>query len=262
MKHSVSIALLLGTHAAFAEEHAFFESKVRPILVEHCYDCHSGVNSKGGLLLDTKHGWEKGGDTGPAIVPGKPDESRLIQAVLYHDEDIAMPPKKKGGKLPDAVITDLIEWVKMGAPDPRVAEAKIAGMSEAEAKAWWAFQPLPKVDASKTIDDFLNVKLAEAKISSAPSADPRTLIRRLSYDLTGLPPSAEEVETFVSDSIRNPQSAISRSASSHLRNTACSGAVAGWMWCAMPTRQVRTPTGRSCMRGVIGTGSMMPSIAI
>ena len=208
MKHSVSIALLLGTHAAFAEEHAFFESKVRPILVEHCYDCHSGVNSKGGLLLDTKHGWEKGGDTGPAIVPGKPDESRLIQAVLYHDEDIAMPPKKKGGKLPDAVITDLIEWVKMGAPDPRVAEAKIAGMSEAEAKAWWAFQPLPKVDASKTIDDFLNVKLAEAKISSAPSADPRTLIRRLSYDLTGLPPSAEEVETFVSDSIRNPQSAI------------------------------------------------------
>jgi len=215
------LTFLLIAHSALAEDHAFFESKVRPVLVEHCFDCHSGEKSKGGLALDTKQGWEKGGDTGPAIVPGKPDESLLIKAVRYHDEDLAMPPKKKGGKLPDAIIADLVEWVKMGAPDPRVAEAKIAGMKAAEAKTWWAFQPLPKVASASaekpslelklkphSIDDFIDTKLAESKLNPASPADPRTLIRRLSYDLTGLPPSADEVEAFVSDSIRNPISAI------------------------------------------------------
>jgi hypothetical protein len=197
MRYLASFTLLLATHTSFAEDHAFFESKVRPVLLEHCYECHSGEKTKGGLALDTKQGWEKGGDTGPAIVPGKPDESLLIKAVRYHDDDLAMPPKKKGGKLPEAVIADLVEWVKMGAPDPRVAAAKIAGMKADEAKAWWAFQPLPKVDASKSIDDFIDAKLANAKLTPAAPADPRTLIRRLSYDLTGLPPSAEDVEAFV-----------------------------------------------------------------
>jgi hypothetical protein len=200
--------LLLIAPAVRAEEHAFFESKVRPVLVEHCYECHSGVNSKGGLLLDTRRGWEKGGDSGPAIVPGKPDESLLIEAVRYHDDDFAMPPKKKGGKLPDAVIADLVEWVRRGAPDPREAEAKIAGMGEAEAKSWWAFQPLPEADSTRSIDDFIDAGLAGAKLTPAPPADPRTLIRRLSYDLTGLPPGAEEVEAFVTASIQDPQSAI------------------------------------------------------
>ena len=197
MRYLASFTLLLARQMSFAEDHAFFESKVRPVLVEHCYECHSGEKTKGGLGLDTKQGWEKGGDTGPAIVPGKPDESLLIKAVRYHDEDLAMPPKKKGGKLPEAVIADLVEWVRMGAPDPRVAAAKIAGMKADEAKAWWAFQPLPKVDASKSIDDFIDAKLANAKLTPAAPADPRTLIRRLSYDLTGLPPSAEDVEEFV-----------------------------------------------------------------
>ena len=200
--------LLLLAPAAYSEDHAFFESKVRPVLVEHCYECHSGVNSKGGLLLDTRQGWEKGGDSGQVIVPGRPEESLLIQAVLYHDGDLEMPPKKKGGKLPDAVIADLVDWVKLGAPDPRVAEAKIAGMSEAEARSWWAFQPLPKADTTRSIDDFIDAELAEAKLTPSSPADPRTLFRRLSYDLTGLPPKAEEVEAFVTDSIRNPQSAI------------------------------------------------------
>jgi hypothetical protein len=194
------VCLLLGAVvSAAAEDHAFFESRVRPILVEHCYDCHSGVNSKGGLLLDTRQGWEKGGDSGAAIVPGQPDESLFIRAIRYHDEDIAMPPKKKGGKLPEADIASLVEWVKMGAPDPRVAEIKIAGMNADEAKGWWAFQPLAKADATKSIDDFLDVKLAEAKLAPAPPADPHTLVRRLSYGLTGLPPTAEEVEAFAKD---------------------------------------------------------------
>jgi hypothetical protein len=199
---------LLAAHTALAEDHAFFESKVRPVLVEHCYECHSREKTKGGLALDTKQGWEKGGNSGPVIVPGKPEESLLIKAVRYHDKDLAMPPEKKGGKLTEAVIADLVEWVRMGAPDPRIAEAKIAGMKEDEAKSWWAFQPLPKVNASKNVDDFINAKLAEAKLNPAAPADPRTLIRRMSYDLTGLPPSADEVESFVADSIRNPKSAI------------------------------------------------------
>jgi hypothetical protein len=203
MRHLASFTLLIAVHSSPAEDHAFFESKVRPVLVEHCYECHSGEKTKGGLALDTKQGWEKGGDTGPAIVPGKPDESLLIKAVRYHDDDLAMPPKKKGGKLPEAVIADLMEWVKMGAPDPRVAEAKIAGMQADEAKAWWAFQLLPKVEASKSIDKFIDAKLAEAKLASAPPADPRTLIRRISYDLIGLPPSAAEVEAFVKDHSTN-----------------------------------------------------------
>lgn len=191
--------LLGGVAFAAAEDHAFFEAKVRPILVEHCYDCHSGVNSKGGLLLDTRHGWEKGGDSGPAIVPGRPDESLVIKAIRYHDEDLAMPPKKKGGKLPETDIAVLTEWVKKGAPDPRVAEEKIAGMKAGDAKAWWAFQPLAKAAAKESIDSFLDAKIAEAKLTTAPPADPRTLVRRLSYDLTGLPPSAEEVEAFAKD---------------------------------------------------------------
>ena len=208
MKRWCILLLALVSHLRGDDGHAFFESKIRPLLVEHCYDCHSGAKTKGGLALDSKSGWEKGGDSGAAIVPGKPGESLLIKAVSYHDKELAMPPEKKGGKLPDDAIAALSEWVRMGAPDPRVAEAKVGGMNAAEAKAWWAFQPLPKPDASKTIDDFINAKLADAKLTPAPPADPRTLIRRLSYDLTGLPPSPEEVEAFVADSIRNPQSAL------------------------------------------------------
>ena len=198
MKHFVTIGLVGWLSLpALAEDHAFFESRVRPVLVEHCYECHSGEKTKGGLALDTKHGWQKGGDSGPVIIPGKPDDSLLIKAVRYHDKDLAMPPENKGGKLKEEIIADLVTWVKMGAPDPRVAAVKIAGMKADEAKAWWAFQPLPKPDASKTIDDFINAKLADAKLTPAPPTDPRTLIRRLSYDLTGLPPSAEEAEAFV-----------------------------------------------------------------
>ncbi len=210
MNSLASSVLLLSATTAIAEDHAFFESMVRPLLVKHCYECHSGEKTKGGLALDTKQGWQKGGDSGPVITPGKPDDSLLIQAVRNHDGDLAMPPKKKGGKLPEEDITALTEWVRQGAPDPRVAEAKIAGMKADEAKTWWAFQPLPRKGAfqapravkkrpSLSIDSFIDVKLEEAKLSPAPPAAPRTLIRRITYDLTGLPPSAEEVDAFAAD---------------------------------------------------------------
>ena len=176
---------------------------MRPLLVEHCYDCHSGAKNKGGLSLETKAGWAKGGDSGPAIVPGKPDDSLLIQAVRYMDKDLVMPPEKKGGKLKDAEIAVLEEWVKTGAPDPRETVAKIAGMPAAEAKSWWAFQPLPasaKTPATPAqMDALIEVRLAPADLQAAPAADKRTLIRRATFDLTGLPPAPEEVAAFISD---------------------------------------------------------------
>jgi len=200
---SIGVLLLLATVTTVsADDNAFFESKVRPLLVEHCYECHSAEKTKGGLALDTKAGWEKGGDSGPAILPGKPDESLLIKAVRYHDEDLAMPPQKKGGKLPDSAIAALTEWVKMGAPDPRVAEAKLAGMKAAEAKSWWAFQPLPKADAAPStakLNAFIQRELDAHSIKPSAATDRRTLIRRATYDLTGLPPTPEEVEAFVAD---------------------------------------------------------------
>ena len=196
---SLGVGVLFYAAALLAEDHAFFESKVRPVLVERCYECHSGVNSKGGLLLDTRQGWAKGGKSGPAIVPGKPDESLLIKAIRHTDPDLAMPPKKKGGKLPAADIAAFTEWVRLGAPDPRIAPAKTAGMKADEAKGWWAFQPLAKIDPAGTIDDFISARLADAKLKPAPKADPRALIRRATYDLTGLPPRPEEVEAFVAD---------------------------------------------------------------
>ena len=128
---------------------AFFEVKVRPLLVEHCYKCHAASSEKvrGGLLLDTKAGWEKGGDTGPAIVPGKPDESLLIEAVRYKDPAVQMPPK---GKLPDEAVAILEDWVKRGAPDPRtgpaVAAKKARVINLKEEGKHWAYQPLKLVD--------------------------------------------------------------------------------------------------------------------
>lgn len=206
MKGLVSIVLigcgLAGVSGASEEGAAFFEKRVRPILVEHCYECHAGVNSKGGLLLDTRQGWENGGDSGAAIVPGNPDGSLMIQAIRYADAELGMPPKKKGGRLTDAQIATLEEWVRMGAPDPRVAEAKLGGMSVAEAESWWAFQQLPAPDPDPTsakIDAFIEAKLVENALEPVAAADKRTLIRRATYDLTGLPPTPEEVEAFLAD---------------------------------------------------------------
>jgi mono/diheme cytochrome c family protein len=185
----------------------FFEKHVRPIFVEHCYKCHSAEAEKlkGGLHLDSKDGVLKGGDTGPAIVPGAPDKSLLIKAVRYGDENLQMPPK--GKRLSAEQITDLEAWVKMGAPDPRVAKTGIVA-DAGKAKTHWAFQPIktPAIPAAKNsrwaqspIDYFILNKLEARKIIPNPPADKRTLIRRATYDLTGLPPSPKEVDDFVND---------------------------------------------------------------
>jgi len=185
----------------------FFEEKVRPVLVEHCYECHSTRSEKlkGGFMLDTRMGWEKGGDSGePAIVPGDPGVSLLLKAIRHDDDDLAMPPKKP--KLSDSVVADLTAWVKMGSPDPRTGTVE---RKRADKATWWSLQPLvspvppdPKgisaVWSENWIDRFVFAKLAENQLLPNPPADPRTLIRRMTYDVTGLPPTAEEVEAFAS----------------------------------------------------------------
>lgn len=173
---------------------AFFEQRVRPVLIEHCHECHSADSKKlrGNLYLDSREGWQRGGDSGePAIVPGKPEESLFIQSIRHADELLTMPPKKP--KLPEAVIADLVTWVKMGAPDPRTGakiEAKRAD------KTWWSLQTLKETFSHQDMDSFLVARLRENQLGYNPPADSRTLIRRLSYDLHGLPPSAGEVEAF------------------------------------------------------------------
>lgn len=189
----------------------FFEKSVRPLLVKHCYECHAAGEANGGLVLDTRDGVRKGGDSGLAIVPGQPDKSRLIEAVRYKNPDLQMPPKNR---LTAAEVAVLERWVSLGAPDPRMAtEAGSAapapvGMSIEEGRQFWSFKPvtdpaLPPVRNTTwvrtPIDAFILAKLEAQDIEPAPAADKRTLLRRVTFDLTGLPPTPEEVQAFLAD---------------------------------------------------------------
>jgi hypothetical protein len=185
----------------------FFENKVRPVLANHCYKCHSqsAEKVKGGLLLDTREGALAGGNTGAAIVPGNPEKSLLIQAVRYGNPDLQMPPK--GEKLTDAQVADLTAWVKMGAPDPRSATVAQKNWVDPN-KKHWAFQPVttptvPNVKdanwAKTPVDKFILAKLEEKGLKPNPPADKRTLIRRATFDLIGLPPSPDDVRMFLAD---------------------------------------------------------------
>ncbi|MCA9171678.1 MAG: DUF1549 domain-containing protein, partial [Planctomycetales bacterium] len=207
-----------------AEGRAFFEKEVRPLLVKRCFECHGGSEAKGGLSLASVDGWKQGGDSGPAVVPGKPDESLLIEAINYGSWE--MPPAERGGKLPEKEIAILTKWVEMGAPDPRTGGEVLGGMTLDEAKNWWAFKALPEVPPVSTtdfqsvensnlsatdwksvvrqedvqrIDELLLKEIESRGLEIAPSADRRTLLRRLTYDLTGLPPTHEQIEAFVAD---------------------------------------------------------------
>ena len=195
---SLTLALLASVRVVAADDPgsvAFFEQKIRPALAEHCYECHSAKAKKlkGGLALDSKAGWQKGGDSGtPIIVPGKPDEGLFLRYVRHLEPDMEMPPKKP--KLADALIADFATWIKAGAVDPRdqaTVEVKRAD------KSWWSLQPLAKDFKHAEIDGFIDAKLAEQKLARNAPAKPQALIRRLSYDLTGLPPTQAEVDAFV-----------------------------------------------------------------
>ncbi len=188
-----------------AEQSEFFESRIRPVLVSHCYECHSGdtVNLKGGLRLDLRETTLSGGDSGPALIAGKPAESPLLQALRY--ESFEMPPQ---GKLSDTVIADFERWIQMGAPDPRTAAAtiRVTGVNYKEALEYWAFKPPEKTPlpslvnlawSRNDIDHFVLHELEQRGLKPATEADRRTLIRRVYLDLIGLPPEPEVVESFV-----------------------------------------------------------------
>lgn len=201
------VCLLAATLAACAspamadEATEHFEKHIRPLLIAKCYDCHSAEKKiKGGLRLDTKEGWQTGGDTGPAIEPHKPGSSLFIKAISYTDRDLKMPPKQK---LSDSEIALLSEWIANGAYDPRTdaLAAKPANRETpvVDAKSWWSFQPiqkpaLPEVkDVSwprNAIDRFVLAKLEANGLRPSPDAPPAVVARRLSYDLTGLPPAS------------------------------------------------------------------------
>jgi cytochrome c553 len=205
-----------GAEVAFAkptaEQLEFFENKVRPVLVTHCYSCHSAETSKlkAGLRLDSRAAILKGGDTGPAVVPGQPEESLLIQAVRYKDEDTAMPPKER---LPQAQVADLETWVRMGSPwpetAPEVARETKEGIDWARLRQeHWAFRKVARPEppdlkdaswVSNPIDRFVLARLRTAGLEPSRPAEKPTLLRRAYLDLTGLPPTPEQVAAFVNN---------------------------------------------------------------
>ncbi|MCH2204249.1 MAG: PSD1 and planctomycete cytochrome C domain-containing protein [Lentisphaerales bacterium] len=190
----------------------FFEKKVRPVFEEHCYKCHSESSKKvkGKLLLDSKAGWVKGGDSGKSvIVPGKPEESLLVKMIHHLPDYEEMPTKYK---MKGHEIKAIEDWIKMGAPDPRTKEIaekfKKDEFNLEERKKWWAFQAVqnpavPTVKntswSSNNVDKFILEKLEEKNWQPAPKTDKRTLIRRITFDLTGLPPTQQEVNDFLAD---------------------------------------------------------------
>lgn len=191
-----------GSEDLSREDLSFFESKIRPALVTHCYECHSeeAGKRKGGLWLDSKAGWQLGGDSGPAAIAGDVDGSLLIETIRYNDPDLEMPPE---GKLPSAVIAVFEEWVRRGLPDPRSeasAESAEDGMSVEDGREFWSFKPRQESFGEKTeIDDFINARLEAARLTPEPATEPLQRLRRAKIDLTGLIPTVEEQEEFLSD---------------------------------------------------------------
>ena len=198
-----------------AQQLEFFEKQVRPLLVTHCYECHAGQKIKGGLSVESRHRMIQGGDTSGAIVPSDPDKSLLIEAVRYQNPDLQMPPKNR---LSNSEIAILERWILDGAVDPRsddVAQSMGAdaagaavGMSIEAGRDFWSFRPvanppIPNVSdpswVRTPIDAFVLAKLDEQRLQRAPQADRRTLIRRVYFDLIGLPPTPEEIDSFVND---------------------------------------------------------------
>ncbi len=213
---------LAAEGAGSPEQIEFFEKKIRPLFVEACYKCHSELAKKlkGGLRVDGRELLLKGGDSGPALVPGQPEKSKLIEAVRYGNVDLRMPPR---GKLSDSAIADLTAWVKMGAPWPGNQAATTLTKETFDLhkrrREHWAWQPVrptppPAVkDATwprTPSDRFLLARLEEKGLHPAPEADRRTLLRRVTFDLIGLPPTPEEIDAFLKEADARPQAAYEK----------------------------------------------------
>jgi hypothetical protein len=218
---ALSLFASLPAPSQGAGDDAFFESRIRPVLVAHCYECHSAdaEKIKGGLALDTRAGWEIGGDSGPAIVPGRPDDSILLSAIAHQGELPEMPPKER---LPAAVVADFKKWIAAGAHDPRTAPAGAPrpvreGIDLEAGRRHWSFippisRPAPLVKATDwprgDIDRFILARQEGASLTPGPDADPRVLARRLSFDLTGLPPAPERIAGFLADWEKDRETAL------------------------------------------------------
>lgn len=233
-KYVIAVSAILCAHSLAAltsPQIEFFESRIRPILAQECYECHStATKQKGGLVLDSRVGWQAGGDSGDVIKPGDPQNSLLIQTIKHEHEDLKMP--KNGAQLDAKIIADFEQWIREGAPDPRdtpPSKEQIEKETSWSAvlqrrKKWWAFQPLqlsstqPHPSGSArpgtlnlkpetlTIDDFIDAELKKNGLTPAPSADPATLARRTSYILTGLPPQEPRLshESHIEALLKSP----------------------------------------------------------
>ncbi len=210
---AVALPLLWAASRATADDFEFFESRIRPILAEQCYECHSSQSKKlkGNLRLDTREGFLKGGDSGPLMVHGDPDQSLLYQAIHFQNPDRQMPPK---GKLSEAEIADVATWIKAGAPYPGGPETEPdrpleeTASDPSIARPHWAFRPrqdppVPAVEATgwatTAMDHFIQARQEARGLRPVSAADRRTLIRRATFDLTGLPPTPAEIEAFLHD---------------------------------------------------------------
>ncbi|QEG38266.1 DUF1553 domain-containing protein [Roseimaritima ulvae] len=205
-----------GPVAHADQREQFFETKIRPVLVQHCYECHSADAEEigGKLLVDSRDAMLTGGESGPVLQAGQPEQSLLIQALRY--DDLQMPPD---APLPEATINDFVKWVSQGAVDPRTESTAPKTQASLDNEALWSFfppiePPLPTVADSHwprdPIDHFVLARMQSAGLAPADDADPRTLIRRLHYDLIGLPPSADQVDAFVAAYEREGQTAVER----------------------------------------------------
>ncbi|MHC4876433.1 MAG: PSD1 and planctomycete cytochrome C domain-containing protein [Planctomycetota bacterium] len=206
----VQSSMLRGEDSEIAPEAArFFENRIRPVLVQHCYKCHSASSGKseGSLLVDSRDGLRTGGDRGPAVVPGKPEESLLLQAMTHADPDLRMPPKRE--RLPDTVLRDFAAWIQNGAIDPRTespADAPRPPVDYETGRQFWSFQTPARHDVPDVqnndwpvsdVDRFVLARLEADGLTPSLNAKPATLLRRLYFDLTGLPPSPSERSRFL-----------------------------------------------------------------
>ena len=196
------------TNVSADDNRDFFEVRIRPLLIKHCLACHGPKKQESGLRLDSRSGWTQGGDRGTSIVPGKVQDSLLIKAISHSDPSLKMPP---AGKLSTTEISALTTWIQRGAYDPRqlaTANTSPKRMSLEQARDFWSFQPIaspvvPKVEhttwVQTPVDAFIRARLQQRGLSPVMEADKRTLIRRATFDLTGLPPTSDDIEAYLKD---------------------------------------------------------------
>lgn len=209
LKAITLVTLALPVVADETEKIEYFEKNIRPLLVNHCYECHSADarKLKANLYLDSRAGWHTGGDSGPAVIPGKPDESLLLEAVSHKNNDLQMPPETR---LAEEDIEKLRTWISMGAPDPRdgVVRKNHSKIDLQKGREFWAFKPpaAPRVPEVKDtswprndIDRFILARLESEDVDPADDAGRHTLLRRIHFDLTGLPPTPAEIAAFLDD---------------------------------------------------------------